>query len=171
LPGDYNHDELVDGADLLAWQRALGSRTPALRSADGNGNLQVDGGDLAVWSANYDEQSAAAVVAPAEPAGAGPQQAFFASAPGAEWFVSTEMFALAKATSRQSPPPRSRFATELGSWSSRPRPSAEVPAPTGLLRSIATGSNGRQRPEHVAGHKGWQALDMVFADADSFRWF
>jgi hypothetical protein len=39
-PGDFNFDGIVDGADLLAWQRG---QSPSPLSA----------GDLAVWQANY----------------------------------------------------------------------------------------------------------------------
>jgi ELWxxDGT repeat protein len=48
--GDYTEDGAVDGADFLAWQRALGSSTPRAGSgADGDANGAVDAGDLAVW--------------------------------------------------------------------------------------------------------------------------
>jgi hypothetical protein len=68
VAGDYNLDGIVDGGDFLVWQRMLGTRTPALTSADGSGNLQVDGPDLSVWSANIgasaEETLAPAVTAP-----------------------------------------------------------------------------------------------------------
>jgi hypothetical protein len=57
LPGDYDGDEDVDGADLLVWQRTLGS-TAAL-AADGSVNDVVDAADLAVWQANFGRISAA----------------------------------------------------------------------------------------------------------------
>jgi hypothetical protein len=44
--GDYNLDGAIDGRDLLAWQRALGSND---WRTDGNGDRVVDAGDLAVW--------------------------------------------------------------------------------------------------------------------------
>ncbi|MBX3433374.1 MAG: lamin tail domain-containing protein [Pirellulales bacterium] len=51
--GDYNRDHAVDGSDFLAWQRTLGSRSPALFGADGSGDSVVDALDLAVWQDNY----------------------------------------------------------------------------------------------------------------------
>lgn len=66
--GDYDNDTIVTGHDFLAWQRTLGSRTPALTGADGNGNLQVDGPDLGVWATGFnsgtEEAIAAAATAP-----------------------------------------------------------------------------------------------------------
>ncbi len=54
LPGDYDSDQDVDGADFLAWQRGLGvAATPAGSGADGNANGAVDGFDLGVWRANF----------------------------------------------------------------------------------------------------------------------
>jgi prepilin-type N-terminal cleavage/methylation domain-containing protein len=72
-PGDYNGDQRVDGADFLAWQRALGSSaTPAGSGADGNHSGAVDAGDLPIWrnafAATAPAGSAAAFVAP-EPHG------------------------------------------------------------------------------------------------------
>ena len=66
LAGDYNRDNRIDGSDFLAWQRTLGSRTPALVGADGSGNLLVDAPDLAVWSTHFGQTHAiaAAVTAP-----------------------------------------------------------------------------------------------------------
>jgi hypothetical protein len=51
LPVDYDGDEDVDGGDLLAWQRTLGS-TAAL-AADGSVNDIVDAADLGVWRDNF----------------------------------------------------------------------------------------------------------------------
>ncbi len=51
LPGDYDGDEDADGADLLEWQRTLGS-TAAL-AADGSVNNVVDAADLSVWRDNF----------------------------------------------------------------------------------------------------------------------
>jgi hypothetical protein len=57
LPGDYDGDEDVDGADLLVWQRAIGSTTAL--AADGSLNDVVDAADLAVWQANFGRLSPA----------------------------------------------------------------------------------------------------------------
>jgi hypothetical protein len=48
--GDYNADGVADGADLLLWQRRLGSTT--VLTADGNQNGIVDGSDLTIWKAD-----------------------------------------------------------------------------------------------------------------------
>jgi hypothetical protein len=53
--GDYNVDRAVDGADVLLWQRTLGSVTPSRGGADGNANGSVDAADLAVWNSHFGE--------------------------------------------------------------------------------------------------------------------
>ena len=68
LPGDVNRDDIVDGADFLAWQRAFGSTTQL--SADGSLNKVVDADDLAIWKENFgrtwpEPMSAAVVPEPA----------------------------------------------------------------------------------------------------------
>jgi hypothetical protein len=49
LDGDFTHDDQVDGADFLLWQRALGSTT--VLDADGSGDNLVGAADLAIWKA------------------------------------------------------------------------------------------------------------------------
>jgi hypothetical protein len=61
-PGDYDRNGTVDGNDFLVWQRQLGTKTPATLGADGNGDLLVDGLDLAPWSDNYGEPMIASAV-------------------------------------------------------------------------------------------------------------
>ena len=51
LAGDFNGDQFVDGADLLAWQRAFGSN--GAHPADADRNHVVDEGDLAIWRNYY----------------------------------------------------------------------------------------------------------------------
>lgn len=48
--GDYNLNNVVDGADFLKWQRTFGSSE---QSADGDSDGTVDIGDLDVWLDNY----------------------------------------------------------------------------------------------------------------------
>ena len=50
VPGDFNNDSIVDGADFIVWQRG-GSPTP------------LSPADLETWKANYDGGAAAPVVA------------------------------------------------------------------------------------------------------------
>jgi hypothetical protein len=49
LPGDYDLNQTVEGADLLLWQRATGTAGPV---GDGNGDHAVDAEDLVVWGDN-----------------------------------------------------------------------------------------------------------------------
>lgn len=49
LPGDFDHNDAVDGVDLLVWQRAFAS--VGEHPADMNGDGAVEGGDLALWAA------------------------------------------------------------------------------------------------------------------------
>ena len=66
--GDYDADGDVDGGDLLAWQRAVGSAAASAGSgADGDGSGMVDAGDLAVWRQHFGSAATAAAVGVAEP--------------------------------------------------------------------------------------------------------
>src|SRR6185295_14799000 len=47
LPGDYNHDNVVDALDYVVWRDNYGSTTRL--AADGSGNSVVDIADYAVW--------------------------------------------------------------------------------------------------------------------------
>lgn len=61
LPGDYNADGTVDGADYTVWRAALGSTTDL--AADGNGNNVVDEADYKLWRSNYGATAAASSLA------------------------------------------------------------------------------------------------------------
>jgi hypothetical protein len=61
LPGDYDGDDDVDGADVLRWQRTLGSTTTL--AADGSFNDVVDAADLPVWRTNFGRAAPAPVTA------------------------------------------------------------------------------------------------------------
>src|SRR5262249_37752356 len=52
LPGDYNHNGIVDAADYTVWRDSLG-RTGAGLAADGNINGVVDAGDYTVWKSHF----------------------------------------------------------------------------------------------------------------------
>ena len=52
LPGDYNHDAVVDAADYVVWRDQLGSVGAGL-AADGNGDHKVSQLDYAVWKTNF----------------------------------------------------------------------------------------------------------------------
>jgi hypothetical protein len=54
LPGDFDADGDVDGADFVAWQSnfpKLSGATLAQGDADGDGD--VDGADFVVWQTNF----------------------------------------------------------------------------------------------------------------------
>jgi len=50
---DFNGDGVVDGSDLLTWQRGAGTAKPELADGDANGDGLVDGADLVVWSEQF----------------------------------------------------------------------------------------------------------------------
>jgi hypothetical protein len=52
VPGDYNHNDVVDAADYVVWRNTLGQRGPGL-VADGDGSNQIDVGDYDVWRAHF----------------------------------------------------------------------------------------------------------------------
>lgn len=53
LPGDFNGDGSVDGADLAAWKQHFGAASGAtLAQGDANGDGAVNGSDFLVWQRN-----------------------------------------------------------------------------------------------------------------------
>ncbi len=52
LPGDYNHNNVVDAADYVLWRNTLGQTGSGL-AADGNGNGQIDAADFDIWRAHF----------------------------------------------------------------------------------------------------------------------
>ena len=52
LPGDFNRDNTVNGADFLILQAGGGISTPTFTDGDANGDGVVNGDDLSLWSAN-----------------------------------------------------------------------------------------------------------------------
>jgi hypothetical protein len=66
---DFNADGVVDGADLLVWQRSLAFTGQKENSrGDANGDGTIDLGDLAVWQAQFAIAAAAGAAAVPEPA-------------------------------------------------------------------------------------------------------
>ena len=51
IPGDYNHDGVVDTADYTVWRDSLGSTTNL--AADGNGDGVIDQGDYDFWKNRF----------------------------------------------------------------------------------------------------------------------
>jgi hypothetical protein len=57
--GDFNQDNIVDGADFLAWQRNFGvSSNATLAMGDGNRDKKVTAADLDVWKFQFGESGA-----------------------------------------------------------------------------------------------------------------
>jgi hypothetical protein len=63
LPGDFEGDEDVDGADFLLWQRTLGSTTAL--AADASLDDVVNGDDLAIWREGFGDVAPTSVSATA----------------------------------------------------------------------------------------------------------
>jgi hypothetical protein len=71
LPGDFDADGDVDGADFVAWQThfpTASGATLAMGDADRDGD--VDGADFVVWQANFPTSPAGATSPVPEPSGA-----------------------------------------------------------------------------------------------------
>ncbi|MEM6756964.1 MAG: dockerin type I domain-containing protein, partial [Planctomycetota bacterium] len=58
VPGDYNGDGVVDGADYTFWANRFGSSDPADLAADGNGDGVVDGADYTFWANRFGDSAA-----------------------------------------------------------------------------------------------------------------
>lgn len=68
VPGDFDSDGDVDGADFVIWQTnfpAAGGHTPATGDADGDGD--VDGADFVVWQTHFPTSPAGGIVPVPEP--------------------------------------------------------------------------------------------------------
>ncbi|MCC7084017.1 MAG: hypothetical protein IT427_03295 [Pirellulales bacterium] len=54
VPGDFNGDGNVDGADFVAWQTHFPTASGAsLADGDANGDEAVDGADFVIWQTNF----------------------------------------------------------------------------------------------------------------------
>jgi hypothetical protein len=54
IPGDFDSDGDVDGADFGLWQIGYGMTTGATRAdGDADGDGDVDGADFGIWQQNY----------------------------------------------------------------------------------------------------------------------
>lgn len=63
--GDFNQDDIVDGADFLAWQRNLGVTSNAtLAMGDGNRDTKITALDLDVWKFQFGENGSHHAVTP-----------------------------------------------------------------------------------------------------------
>ncbi len=68
IPGDFDSDGDVDGADFLTWQAGFGTTTGAtLATGDSDADGDVDGADFLTWQANFGTSAAVTTTIP-EPA-------------------------------------------------------------------------------------------------------
>jgi hypothetical protein len=57
VPGDYNHDGVVNTGDYVVWRHTLNSTSNL--AADGNGNGKIDQGDYDFWRSRFGATSGA----------------------------------------------------------------------------------------------------------------
>lgn len=68
IPGDFDEDGDVDGADFVAWQTNFPLASGAtLASGDGDGDADVDGADFAIWQSSFPTPAAGAASPVPEP--------------------------------------------------------------------------------------------------------
>jgi hypothetical protein len=60
LPGDFDLNGVVDGADHVLWRKTLGAAVPAFTGADGDGDGTIDQDDYNVWRAHFGQTAPAA---------------------------------------------------------------------------------------------------------------
>jgi hypothetical protein len=53
LPGDYNHNGVVDAADYVVWRNSLGQSIAAGTGADGNGDGSITEADYDLWRSHF----------------------------------------------------------------------------------------------------------------------
>jgi hypothetical protein len=59
LPGDYNHNNVVDAADFVLWRKTLGATgVSAFSGADGDGDTTIDQDDYDVWRGHFGQTGA-----------------------------------------------------------------------------------------------------------------
>ncbi|MCC7084381.1 MAG: dockerin type I repeat-containing protein [Pirellulales bacterium] len=72
VPGDFNGDGNVDGADFVAWQTHFPTVSGAtLADGDANGDGAVDGADFVIWQTNFPYPPSPSASPVPEPASAG----------------------------------------------------------------------------------------------------
>ncbi len=68
IPGDFNSDGIVDGADLAIWQAGFGTDSGAgVAIGDADGDKDVDGLDFLIWERNLTGTAGATTLATAVP--------------------------------------------------------------------------------------------------------
>ena len=66
IPGDYNHNGVVDAADYVVYRDSLGQSGSNL-AADGDGDLQVDADDYNVWRSHFGQTAGSGAIIGADP--------------------------------------------------------------------------------------------------------
>ena len=69
-PADFNQDGDVDGDDLAAWSASYGESSATLADGDANGDDVVDGADFLIWQRQSTDASSADLNAVPEPSAA-----------------------------------------------------------------------------------------------------
>jgi len=87
---DFVDDDIITGADFLAWQRGFGITVGAVRT-DGNADDDgdVDASDLAAWEATFGQPEATPLVANEQSAGS--NEALIDAAIAVEWIRSIQV--------------------------------------------------------------------------------
>jgi Tol biopolymer transport system component len=69
VPGDYNHDGIVDAADYIIWRSTLGSTTDMRADGDGTGASagKIDQADYTFWKSHFGQSGAGAGAAATVP--------------------------------------------------------------------------------------------------------
>jgi autotransporter-associated beta strand protein len=62
IPGDFNGDGFVDGADLTVWSGNFGATGVGTAEGDADGDGLVDGADFLIWQQNFTSPVGAAAV-------------------------------------------------------------------------------------------------------------
>ena len=57
LPGDYNHNGVVDAADYAIWRNTQGQSVTPGSGADGNGDGVITAADFDVWRSHFGQTS------------------------------------------------------------------------------------------------------------------
>lgn len=92
LPGDFNADGHVDGADFSVWQSSFPTSAGAGQSSgDADGDGDVDGADFVVWQTHYSPAAAASPATTAVPEPAGLSLLVIASLVGCAWLPTREI--------------------------------------------------------------------------------